>query len=121
MQPVQVQQHATHSLPTTESTPIDKHPPLDFATADRLLEKLSCDDEFRAHFSDDWRAALAQVGYSDAYAASVKCGETRNLASKEEIAEAREALHAHLTSYKPMMMSWIFNFEAGHVRDSLSI
>ncbi len=120
MYSINVQQHTPQLIQATVPMPSDTHPPLDFATADRLLEKLSCDDEFRALFSDDWRAALAQVGYSSAYSESVLCAATSTLASKVEIAESREALRAHLTGHKPMAMTVIFNFESGHVRESLS-
>jgi putative modified peptide len=96
-----------------------RHQPMDFAAADRLLELLSHDDEFRALFANDWRAALARVGYSDAYSESVACAATSTLASKEEISKARQNLRAYLTGLKPMAMSVIFNFEAGKVESSI--
>lgn len=94
------------------------HPPLDPAVADKLLELLSTDDEFRKLFKQDAEKALSQAGYVlPAGAASLRCTQVEHLASKQEVAESREALKSHLTAAGPLTV--IFCFEAGKVSSQL--
>jgi putative modified peptide len=70
-------------------------------TADRLLDKLSTDDEFRAQFQRNPRKALASVGHKAAADESVKsgawsCMAVSELASKEAIAASRDELRKQL-------------------------
>ncbi|WP_165956850.1 NHLP-related RiPP peptide [Kribbella antibiotica] len=71
------------------------------AVADRLLELLATDDGFRALFARDRRTALMQAGLEvepeQLRASALSCMVVETLASKGEIAAAREALKAHLT------------------------
>lgn len=83
------------------------HEPLQPEVADKLLEKLSSDDDFRDLFQRDATAALAQVGHppaqklvasgsyypTDAFA----CMTTTQLASKDAISQARQQLTGTLT------------------------
>lgn len=91
----------------------DKTAPLDPKIADKLLDLLSTDDDFRELFSSDPQAALAQVGYQREPEASLAkttsddsiarkafgdCCSVSELASKEVILEARDAIRSMLTS-----------------------
>lgn len=90
------------------------HPPLDPNAADKLLELLSTNDEFRTLFKQNAEKALDQVGYSLPIGASpLRCTNVDDLASKQEIAESREALKSHLTAAGPLTV--IFCFESGKV------
>ena len=93
------------------------HSPLDAAAADRLLDLLSSDDEFRKLFTVDRRAAFAQVGYPDPANETIQCNSVANIASKEEIAAAREELRKYLTSRIGMTNPHCF--EAGKILDAL--
>ena len=74
--------------------------------ADKLLDKLSSDDEFRALFEKNPRAALRQLGHETPEAdrdvkgsdplLCASCVET--LASKAQIQAARKELKSQLTS-----------------------
>jgi putative modified peptide len=74
--------------------------------ADQLLEKLSGDDDFRALFEKNPRAALRKLGHDTPEAERdskgvdpvmcVSCVKT--LASKEQIQAARKELQTQLTS-----------------------
>ncbi|MBD0707261.1 MULTISPECIES: NHLP-related RiPP peptide [unclassified Streptomyces] len=85
------------------STTPDTKPRIPPRVADRLLELLATDDSFRALFTADRHTALVQAGL-DAdpallkEAAELRCLLVDELASKSDIAAAREALTAHLTS-----------------------
>ncbi|MFZ3467567.1 NHLP-related RiPP peptide [Streptomyces sp. 4.24] len=71
--------------------------------ADQLLDLLATDDAFRELFKDDRHTALVQAGL-DADLLQLKetsalaCLAVDELASKSDIAAAREELKAHLTS-----------------------
>jgi putative modified peptide len=74
-------------------------------TVDTLLDKLSSDDDFRATFSKDPRAALASVGHKPSADTSVAegawmCMGVSQLASKEAIKASRDALRQQLLSAK---------------------
>ena len=74
--------------------------------ADKLLAKLASDDAFREHFSKDPRAALKDLGYETPAADvgvegsdPVMClGGQLALASKQDIAAARQKLQTQLSS-----------------------
>ena len=74
--------------------------------ANKLLDKLSSDDNFRALFESNPRAALRQVGHEtpeadrDVKGADplVCCYSVKALASKEQIQAARKELTAQLSS-----------------------
>ena len=90
------------------------HPPFDPNVADKLLERLSGDDEFRTLFQQDAEKALASIGYSLPVGASpLRCTSVEQLASKEEITEARDALKSYLTARGPLTV--VFCFESGKV------
>jgi len=80
--------------------------------ANKLLDKLSHDDDFRSLFQSDPHAALAQVGHVTPEAERgvegsdpVVCA-SRSLASKEDIRKARGLMEDRLTSqifhYEPL-------------------
>lgn len=122
------------------------HPGLDPAVADRLLELLGNDDAFRALFQKDPAAALASLGHGPAVEAAqaaqaadtagadrlsvsdgdgggeasvdYACMATREIASKEEILAAREALQRYLIAGGNHNNPHAF--EAGMVQDFLS-
>lgn len=85
--------------------------------ADRLLDKLSSDDEFRDLFEKNPGAALRQVGHQPAAAhAGVRgsdpamCANLQNgLASKEAIRAGRESMKAALIS---TLSYTVFNLSA---------
>jgi putative modified peptide len=85
--------------------------------ADRLLDKLSTDDDFRDLFEKNPGAALRQVGHETAAEhAGVRgsdpamCANLKGgLASKEDIRAGRETMKAALTS--PLSYT-IFNLSA---------
>ena len=91
---------------------------MDPSVVDKLLDGLSSDDDFRALFTKDPRAALEKVGYKASGNEELRCAQVGTLASKEEIAGARKALATHLVESKSSM-TVIFNFEAGKIEQSL--
>jgi putative modified peptide len=75
--------------------------PLDTAVADRLLDLLSTDDDFRALFVRDANAALEVAGYVHAdptEAGPGQCLDVSKLASKDSIARDREKIKGELAS-----------------------
>lgn len=90
----------------------EKTAPLDPRIADKLLDLLGTDDDFRELFSTDPLAALAQAGYRPDQETSLakttpdssladkafhSCCKVGELASKEAILEARDAIRSMLT------------------------
>ena len=72
-------------------------------TADRLLDKLSSDDDFRAKFAADPRQALADVGHAPAkdpnqVEGAWTCMQVSSLASKEAIRNGRDELRRMLVA-----------------------
>lgn len=115
-----------------------KSAPLDPKVADKLLDLLSTDNEFRRLFKQDPQAALAKVGYQpaiEAMAASRRgppltppgppanippvfaCARVGSIATKQEISAARDELKAYLTSTAALTV--IFCFESGKVTSNL--
>ena len=76
--------------------------------ADKLLDKLSTDDNFRDHFKRDMRSALRTLGHettkgeeSERGADPIAClsrSSSGELASKEDIKAARSILAERLSS-----------------------
>ncbi|KAF1700553.1 NHLP-related RiPP peptide [Pseudoxanthomonas suwonensis] len=87
--------------------------PLDPAVANELLDRLASDDAFRDLFSSDPRAALSSLGHEVSAEETLACMRTNVLASKDEIASARDALRTRLTGHATGAMTVIFSFEAG--------
>lgn len=73
-----------------------KHPPLEPQVADRLLELLSVDEEFRQRFANDPASALREAGHDLDAGVEPSCMMTEQLASKEEIAAVKEQLRSRL-------------------------
>jgi putative modified peptide len=74
-------------------------------TADKLLDRLSSDDEFRAQFVKDPRKALAAVGHAPAADEKISegswsCLAVSSLASKETIRASRDELRKQLVTAK---------------------
>ena len=67
-----------------------QRPPMDPVVVDALLEALSNDDDFRALFVRDPRAALAKAGHVADDQDALRCLQVTTLASKQELAEARK-------------------------------
>ena len=84
-------------------------------TVNALLDKLSSDDDFRAKFQSDPRAALASLGHKPALSAGADakgawtCMSVKELASKDAIRKSRDALRTQLTSdnaaFNPISLS----------------
>ena len=83
-----------------------KAAPLDPKVANKLLDKLGTDNEFRRLFKKDPKAALVKVGYkvpkgdaaAEAGLAQISgCMQVQRIAPKADIVKARESLHAYLT------------------------
>src|SRR5690606_1881688 len=87
--------------------------PLDPAVANELLDRLASDDAFRDLFSSDPPAALSSLGNEVSAEETLSCRRTNVLASKDEIASARDALRTRLTGHATGAMTVIFSFEAG--------
>lgn len=106
---------ATKKTAGSNTTAGKKSAPLDPKVADKLLDLLSTDNEFRRIFKRDPQAALARVGYSDVGMAT--CSAIQAIAPKRELIAAREQLKAHLAS------AGLFRdphcFEAGKVTRTL--
>lgn len=92
-----------------------KSAPLDPKVADKLLDLLSTDNEFRRLFKKDPQAALAKAGHPEAKAAvaalrkgsplapsptplAASCCQVQRIAPKTDIRKARDELKAMLLS-----------------------
>ena len=81
-------------------------PALGEQVADRLLDLLSTDDEFRALFVRDTKAAMEFAGYvheDETAAHPALCYVVTNLASKEDIVRERRKLRRALNSIQDFM------------------
>lgn len=90
------------------------HDPIPLAVADRLLDLLSSEDDFRALFASNREAALIKAGLDPRVAGTVAKGDcmgVHKLASKEEFAAARAIIIRHLCGTEPQQH--IHNFDAG--------
>lgn len=95
------------------------HVPLDSKTADKLLDLLGSDNEFRRLFKKDAAAALAKVGYAPAKDLPAQdFGKVGRIAPKAEIMAARTQLKSYLES--PFTFKRCNDcFEAGNVATTL--
>ena len=106
-----------------------RHEPLQPHVADRLLDMLSRDDDFREFFQKNPAAALMQLEDRQLHQAPPTgpiaegdmfyCMTAETLAPKEEIARAREELKAYLTKYTDH--SVVHCFEAGKIASTLRL
>jgi len=79
-------------------------PALDPKVADKLLDKLGTDNEFRRLFKKDPAAALVKVGHpKDAAALTGKCCRVQSIAPKAQILKSRDELKTMLTASLGMM------------------
>lgn len=79
-------------------------PALDPKVADKLLDKLSTDNEFRKLFKRDPAAALVKVGHpKEAAALTGMCCQVASIAPKAQIVKARDELKTMLTASLGMM------------------
>ena len=82
----------------TRKPPGGEHTPFDPAVADKLLELLSTDNDFRDLFAKDPVAAVRKAGHDIPEDALMACMTTVQIAPKEEIAQARALIKDFLTS-----------------------
>ena len=75
-----------------------KSAPLDPKVADKLLDLLSTDNEFRRLFKKDPKAALVKAGLKEqsAAAAVAGCCQLERIAPKADVVQARAALREML-------------------------
>ena len=74
-------------------------PALDAKVADKLLDKLGTDNDFRRLFKKDPAAALVKVGHpKDAAALTGGCCQVQSIAPKAEIQRSRDELKTMLTA-----------------------
>ena len=79
-------------------------PGLDPKVADKLLDKLGTDNDFRRLFKKDPAAALVKVGHpKDAAALTGKCCQVQSIAPKAQILKSRDELKTMLTASLGMM------------------
>lgn len=101
------------SLPPTAEA--SSKPPIPPEVAIALLKALGSDDAFRQMFMSDPRTALSEVGFHlPSEAAIPMCMMVDELASKEEISSAFDALYVHLTGGSRAAMFLPHFFAAGH-------
>lgn len=101
------------------------HETLESEVADRLLDLLSTDDDFRLRFQDNPAAALQEVGHQPSAEAAERpekgqpyyCMTSNVLASKDEFSRSREALKDYLTRRTDHAV--IYYFEAGEIEATL--
>jgi putative modified peptide len=89
---------------SNDSSQDSPHTPFPLDVAERLLALMSQNDEFRAKFVADPRAALIQVGLDPLLAevaAEQACTSIKELAPKEEIARGREVILRHMREVEP--------------------
>jgi putative modified peptide len=97
--------------PSTEASSKPALPP---EVAVALLKALGSDDTFRQLFKSDLRSALREVGFKlPVGAATPMCMMVDELASKEEISNAFDALYMHLTGGSSAAMFVPHFFAAG--------
>ena len=111
---------------TQETSGNADHAPLPLDIAERLLDQLASDDEFRRTFQANPANALASLGYAPAQAQATAspgegqpfyCMTSATLAPKDEIARARQELLAHLTNQ--LSHNVVYCFESGKLDATL--
>lgn len=106
------------------------HVPLDPKTADKLLDLLGSDNEFRRLFKKDAAAALAKVGYAPAKQVLASREQKAKTAPAQDFMKiGRIAPKAEITAARTQLKSYLespftFNrcdgcFEAGNVATTL--
>lgn len=89
------------------------HPVLSHDQADKLLELLINDEQFRELFSHDLPAALAHIGYHN-HNQSLQCLCPAKLATPDELQTVRDELLKDLTSTADKAAMYVpFRLEAG--------
>ena len=100
--------------------------PLDSKVADKLLDLLGSDNDFRRLFKKDPAAALAKAGHRGPpftppgpppTKPPVNCATVKHIAPKAEIVAARQAIKEYLTSSTSLTNPHCF--EAGKINASL--
>jgi putative modified peptide len=86
-----------------------KGSPLPLAIAEKLLDRLSSDDDFRALFLKNPRAALSFVGYAEADMLDRRdgpwsCMACDNLPDKQTFVESRDAFRKCLTTQSNLIV-----------------
>lgn len=71
--------------------------------AEKLLDRLSSDDDFRAYFKKDARGALSMLGYDEptgtaANDSALRCMRCDSMPTKATFAKSRDAYKKQLTS-----------------------
>jgi putative modified peptide len=71
--------------------------------ADKLLDRLSSDDDFRAYFQKDARGALSMLGYDEpagtaANDSALRCMRCDSMPDKKAFTQSRDAYRKQLTS-----------------------
>lgn len=104
---------ATYDAPTTSSKPA-----VSPEVAVALLRALGNDDAFRDLFKSNPRKALHEVGFDLPVGATTPmCMMVGQLATKEEVRNAYDALYTHLTGAARTSMTVVFTFEHGRIND----
>lgn len=101
----------------TRKPPGGEHTPFDPAVADKLLELLSTDNDFRDLFAKDPVAAVRKAGHDIPQDTLMACMSTVQIAPKEEIAQARALIKDFLTSAAAYNNPHCF--EAGRIASAL--
>lgn len=94
MQRAVLETHTTAAMPAARK----RSAPLDPQVAERLLQLLSLDDEFRLLFQSSPTAALAAIGHAPPAEASNFCLPIVALAPKEHFIAAYEELKSQIVS-----------------------
>ena len=95
----------------SKTTAGKKSAPLDPKVADKLLDLLSTDNEFRRLFKKDPQAAVSRLGHDPS--TSMVCASVKTIAPKREFATIREELKTHLVTQGVFTVPHCF--EAGKV------
>jgi putative modified peptide len=71
--------------------------------ADKLLDRLGHDDDFRTYFQKDARGALSMLGYDEPAGTSsedsaLRCMRCESMPDKKAFTQSRDAFHKQLTS-----------------------
>jgi putative modified peptide len=71
--------------------------------ADKLLDRLSSDDDFRSYFKKDPRGALSMLGYDEPAGtptndSALACMQCESMPTKATFTKSRAAYKKHLTS-----------------------
>lgn len=101
----------------TKKTGGGAHPPLEPRVADKLLDLLSTDNQFRRLFKRDPHAALKEVGHELPPGTTLTCMSVNRIAPKREIEASREQIKSQITAQG--MYNTPHCFEAGMITSTL--